>query len=68
MDKGIVYAFLSGAIVSKFLGFIVSILISGFMMYIVDPEFYSYTNIEYAKQLSINLIRSFVNFLDKVKN
>lgn len=67
MDKGIVYAFLSGAISGKFLGFIISMIITGLMMFIVDPDFYSYNNMQYAKELSLSLTRSFVNFLERVK-
>jgi membrane-bound acyltransferase YfiQ involved in biofilm formation len=67
MDKGIVYAFLSGIVAGKFLGFIISIIITAFMMFIVDPEFYSYSNIEGAKEMSLTLTRSFITFLSKLK-
>ena len=56
VDIGHVYAFIGGTFVGRFAGIIPSVIVSGALMYTVDPTVFSQASLTQVKTTIINMI------------
>ena len=58
MERTTIYAFLTGLFLGRFTNFTSNVIITGVTIYFLEPNFYSYQNLNSIKQTTLNLIRS----------
>ena len=51
------YAFIGGAVVSRLVGTLPSLIISGLVIYIVEPSLFSRDNVIYIKDTAMSFIK-----------
>ena len=56
MEKSIVYGFLAGLYAGRFTNMISNVIITGIVIYFVDPQFYSISNLNNIKELALKLM------------
>ncbi len=58
MERVTIYAFLSGLFLGRFTSFTSNVILTGVTLYFLEPNFYSYQNLNNIKQTTLSFIRS----------
>lgn len=58
MEKNVFYGFIGGIFVGRFTNLISSVIITGSFLYFVEPNFYSYNNLNNMKEFVLNSIKN----------
>jgi hypothetical protein len=60
MNLYLIYGFIIGLFVGRFTNLISNLIISGIVLYFCKPEFYTYENLFYIKNITQNIVQSFL--------
>ena len=55
MHKEVFYGFLAGLHLGRFTGFVSNMIITGVSLYFLEPDFYSYENLNNMKETLLKL-------------
>ena len=57
MERSTVYAFITGLFLGRFTGIISNVILTSVVVYFIEPDFYSYNNLNSLKETVLNVLK-----------